>query len=102
MGNITNLTGAPNDEVLNDFKERGAVIIDVRTPAEFQGGHPKQSKNFPLQTISNQVDKIKKLNKPIIVVCRSGARSGQAAGILKSNGIEVVNAGPWQNVADLY
>lgn len=81
-----------------DFKElvnNGAVIIDVRSPGEYKSGHIKGSKNFPLDTIRNKVNDLKKLNKPVITVCRSGARSGMAKGILKSAGIEVYNGGPW-------
>ncbi len=81
-----------------DFKElvnNGAVIIDVRSPGEYKSGHIKGSKNFPLDNIRNKVNDLKKLNKPVITVCRSGARSGMAKGILKSAGIEVYNGGPW-------
>ncbi|MEZ4928626.1 MAG: rhodanese-like domain-containing protein [Chitinophagales bacterium] len=41
------------------------------------------------------------MNKPVILCCASGARSGQATSILKSKGIDAVNAGAWQNVANL-
>jgi len=81
-----------------NFKElvnNGAVIIDVRSPGEYKSGHIKGSKNFPLDNIRNKVNDLKKLNKPVITVCRSGARSGMAKGILKSAGIEVYNGGPW-------
>lgn len=81
-----------------DFKElvnNGAVIIDVRSPGEYKSGHIKGSKNFPLDNIRSKVNDLKKLNKPVITVCRSGARSGMAKGILKSAGIEVYNGGPW-------
>lgn len=102
LGNwIKKLLGMPTAEDLASFASRGAVIIDVRTPGEFQGGHGKGAKNIPLDQIGKQVDKIKALKKPIIVCCRSGARSGQAAGILKNAGIEVMNGGPWQNVSKL-
>ena len=94
------MLGMPDDDLLQLYKERGAVVIDVRTKGEFQSGHGKSAKNIPLDQITAQADKIKAMNKPIIVCCRSGARSGQAAGILKSMGIDVVNGGPWQNVAN--
>lgn len=81
-----------------DFKAltaAGALIIDVRTPEEFRAGHIKQSVNIPLQIIQGKVADLKKKNKPIIAVCRSGARSGTAVGILKSAGIEAYNGGAW-------
>jgi phage shock protein E len=97
---IKKLLGMPDADLLQSYKEKGAVVIDVRTKGEFQSGHGKNAKNVPLDQIAAQAGKIKAMNKPIIVCCRSGARSGQAAGILKSKGIDVVNGGPWQNVAD--
>jgi phage shock protein E len=81
-----------------DFKalvQQGALIIDVRTPGEFGGGHIKGSQNIPVDKIAAQVEKLKKTGKPIITCCRSGARSGMAAGILKQNGIQAYNGGPW-------
>ena len=48
---------------------------------------------------SAKVNEIKALNKKVIAVCRSGARSGQATSFLKQQGIDVINGGPWQNVA---
>ncbi len=81
-----------------DFKalvQQGALIIDVRTPGEFGGGHIKGSQNIPVDKIATQVEKLKKTGKPIITCCRSGARSGMAAGILKQNGIQAYNGGPW-------
>jgi rhodanese-related sulfurtransferase len=81
-----------------DYKllvQNGAVIIDVRSPQEFDNGHIKGSKNIPVNIIQREVNSIKKIGKPIITVCQSGARSGMAKGILKSAGIEVYNGGSW-------
>ena len=66
---------------------------------EFGTGHVKGSKNIVLNSIPGKVAEIKKMNKKIIAVCRSGARSGQATSFLKQQGIDVINGGPWQNVA---
>jgi len=85
-------------EGVKGFIEKGAVIIDVRTPAEFQGGHIKGSKNIPLNTIGNQIESIKKMNKPVIACCASGMRSAQATSILKNSGIEVINGGGWSSL----
>ncbi|MFT5833907.1 MAG: phage shock protein E [Cognaticolwellia sp.] len=81
--------------------DNGAVIIDVRTPAEFSGGHVKGAINIPLSVVGQQVNKIKKYNKPVVTCCRSGARSGSAASILQGQGIEVINGGSWQSVQAL-
>jgi len=84
-----------------NFKElvtKGAIIVDVRSNSEYKAGHISGSKNFPLDTIQTKVAELKKLNKPVITVCRSGSRSGMAKGILKSAGIEVYNGGPWTSL----
>lgn len=81
-----------------DFKalvQKGAIIVDVRTPEEYRDGHIDGSLNIPVQVIQGKIADLKKKGKPIIAVCRSGARSGMAAGILKNAGIEAYNGGPW-------
>ncbi|AFL81251.1 Rhodanese-related sulfurtransferase [Aequorivita sublithincola DSM 14238] len=80
---------------IEDFKSRGAIIIDVRSKGEYDGGAIPGSKNIPLQSISSKMNDIKKWNKPIITCCASGMRSASAAGILKSNGVEAMNGGGW-------
>ncbi len=83
---------------LSEKIAQGGVIIDVRSQAEFSGGHVKGSKNIPLDKISSQMSKIKKWDKPIITCCASGMRSGTAATILKNNGVEAYNGGSWRSV----
>lgn len=87
-----------NSESLEKAMQNGAVILDVRTPKEFNQGHHPGSKNIPLNEIKLKMEMIRKWNKPVITVCRSGSRSGIAKGILKTGGIEVYNGGPWTNL----
>jgi len=97
LGFLKNLFGGTSVDYKALVKE-GAIIIDVRTPMEFKGGHVKGSQNIPLDRIASQADSIAKKGKTVITVCRSGGRSAQAAGILKSKGVKVFNGGPWGNV----
>jgi len=90
--------GTGNDEI-EAYLKKGAVVIDVRTEPEFFDGHVEGSENIPLNTVPSQIEKIRDLDRPVITCCRSGARSGSAASILKQNGIDAINGGPWQNVA---
>lgn len=77
----------------------GAVIIDVRTVHEYDQGRIKGSLNIPLNRIPPSIERIKGLDKPIILVCNSGSRSGNAMRILKQNGLkEVYNGGNWESV----
>tara|TARA_R110000772_G_scaffold40794_2_gene95211 strand:+ start:900 stop:1214 length:315 start_codon:yes stop_codon:yes gene_type:complete len=98
MGILDFLFGNKN-KIIKDFATRGAVIVDVRSKGEFSGGAIPGSKNMPLQQIANQVTEIKKWNKPVILCCASGMRSGSATRILKDKGIEAVNGGGWQSLS---
>ncbi len=76
----------------------GGVIVDVRTPGEYAGGHVKGSVNMPLDSLRNHISKLKK-DKPVITCCASGMRSASAKTILINNGFaEVHNGGSWYNL----
>ena len=77
----------------------GAMIVDVRTPREFKEGHVKGSLNYPLDSLKQHLPELKNNNKPVITVCRSGARSGVGQSMLKDHGVEAYNGGPWTKVA---
>lgn len=83
-----------------DYKEllnQGAVIIDVRTSAEFLSGHINTSKNIPFESLHTRQSKLKK-NTPIILCCATGMRSGIARRSLKTQGFEVYNGGGWMSL----
>ncbi|MBI2731014.1 MAG: rhodanese-like domain-containing protein [Sphingobacteriales bacterium] len=94
------LTGKKKKEQITNALENGAVIIDVRTVQEFNSGHFPGSKNIPLHMLPAKLGEIKKWKKPIVVVCASGMRSGQAKILLTANGIETYNAGSWMSLAN--
>jgi rhodanese-related sulfurtransferase len=86
-----------------DFKalmEKGAVVVDVRSPAEFKSGHLQGSTNIPLDQIGSQAAKLAAQKVPVIVVCRSGGRSSMAKDVLKNAGVDVYNGGPWNALRD--
>ena len=78
--------------------ESGAVILDVRTPSEYRQGHIQGSKNIPVNEIRSKLEMIKKWNKPVVTVCRSGSRSAVAKSVLTAAGVEVYNGGSWTNL----
>ena len=86
---------------LKQMIDDGAIIIDVRTSEEYKSGHLQGSKNIPLNILSNKIAELKKLNKPVITVCRSGARSSIAKNTLSSAGINVCNGGSWTNLVNM-
>lgn len=91
------LFGKKNNNI-NNFLARQAIIIDVRSVSEYKLGAIPNSKNIPLQEITNKIQNIKDYKKPIIVCCASGIRSGSALAILRSNNIDVINGGRWTSL----
>lgn len=86
----------------HELLANGAVLVDVRTSQEFKDGHAKGAKNVPLDTIPSKIKKFEQINKPIVLVCRSGMRSERATALLKSKNIpNVHNGGSWLNFAEL-
>jgi phage shock protein E len=78
--------------------DRGAIIVDVRTKGEYKSGHIRGSLNMPLESLDNNISKLKK-EDCIITCCASGMRSAAAARILKANGCkEVYNGGGWRSL----
>lgn len=69
------------------FAQTGAAhqLIDVRTPEEFATGHIAGAVNIPVEELGGRLDEVNK-DQPVVVYCRSGNRSAQAASILESAG----------------
>lgn len=73
--------------------EAGASIVDVRSPEEFRDGGYPGAVNIPLHLLDARMAEIPK-DRPVVLYCASGARSGMAARVLKKAGYaDVINAG---------
>ena len=94
---IKKLFGGGQQINLAELAQNGAQIIDVRTKGEFDSGHIKGSINIPLQSLQQNMSKLKK-DTPAITCCASGMRSSSARGFLKSKGYEVYNGGGWMSL----
>ena len=94
---LKNLLGiGKNQELLINALGKKAYIIDVRSPQEYKNGHIQQAVNIPLELISKNAEKIKKIDKPIITCCQTGGRSRRARNILLKKGVpEVLNGKGW-------
>ena len=93
---LLSIFGIKSKEVLvREALAEGAVIVDVRTPQEFNEGHINNSLNIPLNQIEARVSTLRKKKKIIITCCKSGGRSGKAKSILIKNGLKCVNGGSW-------
>lgn len=68
-----------------------AVVLDVREANEYQEGHIVNAIHIPQSALPKRINELEKhKNKPVIVGCRSGHRSGQACTVLKKQGFETV------------
>ncbi len=85
-------------EIEKLIKENKGTIVDVRTRAEYSGGHVAGSVNIPLNEIPLRMDELEAMNGPLILCCASGMRSGQAASYLDRQGMECLNGGSWLEV----
>lgn len=97
MGILSRIFGLKPKTDYKKLLQQGAIIIDVRSAAEFSNGHIKKSKNIPLESLHNRTSKFKK-DKPIILCCATGMRSGTARRSLKAQGFEVYNGGGWMSL----
>lgn len=83
------------EQLLNE----GAIIIDVRTPHEYDNGHIKGSKNIPLAEMPHRLQSVSDKGRVYITCCASGMRSASAKSIMKKNGYQsVYNGGGWQSL----
>ncbi len=86
-GTITKITCVKMKELLTSSK---AVLLDVRSKEEYDEGHLEKAENRPL----TKIDELKLDKKtPIIVYCKSGFRSNEAAKMLLDMG--------YKNIYDL-
>ncbi|WP_207798998.1 rhodanese-like domain-containing protein [Taibaiella soli] len=86
------------DKQLDGLLKQKHVILDVRTPGEFSGGHIEGAVNIPLsqlRTVEMPMDK----NAVIITCCSHGLRSVKAVEILKNRGfVNAHNGGAWSEL----
>lgn len=76
---------SPNDAVR--LINKGALVIDVRAPEQFQSGHIVNARNVALDRIQQGEDAInKQKNKVLVTVCDNGTISGKAASLLRKAG----------------
>ena len=67
------------------LQAQGARLIDVREPHEFAAGHAAGARNIPLGQVGSRLAEIP-ADGPVLLICRSGSRSGQAQDILRHQG----------------
>ena len=85
--------------MLPELKKQGALLVDVRSAAEFASGNATGTINIPLQELGSRLGEIPK-SAPVVLCCASGTRSGMAKRVLKKNGYQnVYNVGTWRKLS---
>lgn len=64
----------------------GALLVDVRSPAEFAAGHLPGALNIPVHEIEAREAELAPRDRPLVLYCRSGNRSARAAAALQDSG----------------
>ena len=72
--------------------EATAYLLDVREPDEWTAGHAPGAHHLPMMEVPARIAEIP-ADTEVVVVCRSGGRSGQVVSYLMGNG--------WDNVRNL-
>ncbi len=100
---LRGVKSVPVSHAVRMINHESAVVIDVREPDEFRGGHIPGAVNFPLSNLHgrmNELDKFK--NRPLLISCRTSQRSAKAALALRKHdfpSVHVLAGGitAWQN-----
>lgn len=80
-------------------KDENTTIVDVRTRAEYGGGHVVGSLNIPLQELPAHLGELSERGGAIVFCCASGGRSGMATQMMREWGYDAAyNGGSWLEV----
>ena len=89
-------------EAVQLINRKDAVLVDLREPAEYSGGHAPNARNIPHSQLVQRISELEKFKaKPVILVCQTGGRSHTAVAQLKKAGFTDVTVlsggfGAWQ------
>ena len=97
-------TGGPQvgpTQATHLINREDALVIDVRDPGEYGAGHILGAKNVPVERMGEKAELGKRMDRPLIVYCDTGARAGKAAAALRQQGYTRVlslsgGLGAWQ------
>ena len=80
-----------HDDLAEALKSRSCMLVDVREPHEFSAGHVPGSVNHPLSRFDPHR---LPAGKPVVLICRSGARSASALSRARAAGLTAVRHYP--------
>lgn len=85
---------------VQELIDKGALVVDVRSEAEYKQGHLENALNIPHTEVKEHLDRFPEdKSEPVVVYCRSGRRSGIAKDVLQEHGYtNVVNGGGYADL----
>ena len=99
---VKRLTQA-NTATAREWLSQGALVIDVRSEAEYREQHLPGTINIPLDRLGDEIGRhAPKKEQPLLLHCRSGARSGTGTSALEKMGYQhVFNLGSYGRAAQI-
>lgn len=83
--------GSISSAEAHQLVSEGALLVDVRSPKEFSAGHIEGAINVPVGELAQRLTELGEKHEPIVLYCRSGARSGRALSLLQRHGFTAVS-----------
>lgn len=78
-------------QAVNLINRENALMLDVREQSEYDNGHVGNSRLISLGDLKKRIGELEKYReRPIVVMCRSGARSASGAALLSKSGFTKV------------
>ncbi len=87
MSDQSNSTICPQVAAADVAVQTGLVLVDVRSPIEFETEHIAGSINVPLETLDSRCDEVSR-DGQLVVICRSGKRAERGAYTLMGRGFQ--------------
>jgi rhodanese-related sulfurtransferase len=90
MGHMTAPSTIDSTELNDQLESRTApLVLDVRTPGEFETAHIAGSYNIPLDVLrDHRTEVVRQLDRDVVLVCKSGQRAATAEELLRHAGLD--------------
>jgi rhodanese-related sulfurtransferase len=82
--------GAVDGATAQRLVAAGVTVLDVRTPAEYEAGHVPGAKLIPFDQVAGRAAEVGPKDRPVLLYCRTGHRSGLAAADLARLGFTAI------------
>ncbi len=93
---LVGCTSSKDKEINKIIEDNNYILLDVRTPDEYNQSHIKDAINIPYDSIDENIELDK--SKKIMVYCKSGKRSNIAYNKLTNLGYDVYDMGAFESI----